>query len=203
MRRILVVLVTAAAVGVVAFVGVGLVDPEEAEARSRTKVFTNPNPISFAGAGTGVASPYPSEITVSGFPRGSRVTDVNLTFNSFNSTNPDDVAVMLAKEQRNQGVMADVGGTDDVTNYTFTLDDEATATLPDVGPLQSASVFQYKPARYGSDWPSPAPSALSVFDGINPNGTWQLFIVDDGFGTNSFSLNNGYSLTITARIPRR
>ena len=115
----------------------------------------------------------------------------------------DDVAVMLAKGQRNQGLMADVGGSADVTNYTFTLDDEAPSglRLPDETPLQSSSVSQYKPARYGSDWPSPAPSALSVFDGMIPNGTWQLFIVDDGFGANSFVLTGGYSLTITARVP--
>jgi hypothetical protein len=199
MRRILVVLVTAAAVGVVAFVGVGLVDPEEAEAGSRTRVFCNTTPISFSGSGTGVATPYPSQVTVSGLPGRSRIADVDLTFNNFNSNNPDDVAVMLAKGQRNQGVMADVGGTTDVSNYTFTLDDEATATLPDSGPLQSTTVYQYKPARYGADWPSPAPSALSVFDGMKPNGTWDLFIVDDGYGSDRFDLLGGYCLTITVR----
>jgi hypothetical protein len=165
---------------------------------TQTKTFAG-GPISFAGPGDGPANPYPSEIQVS-FKKGSKIVDVNLTVNGLTSNNPDDVAIMLAHGQTNQGVMADAGGTVDVANATFTLDDEANLTLPDT--TQIVGGTSYKPARYGADWPAPAPSALSVFDGEDPNGAWRLFVVDDGFGAEPATFNNGWTLTIKARSPR-
>jgi hypothetical protein len=168
----------------------------------RTKIVTRSfagGPTAFAGPGTGVANPYPTTITVTGFKKGSRILDVNLTLNSFTSNSPDDVAVLLAHGQTNQGVMADVGGAIPFAG-TITLDDEAASPLPDAAALVSGT--SYQPARYGGDWPAPAPSALAVFDGEHPNGAWQLFVVDDGFGANPASFNNGWTLTIRARVPR-
>jgi hypothetical protein len=188
-------------IAVAAAVVLSMALADDAEARrfvTKTKTFSNTGAISFPGPGIGPANPYPSTIPVS-FKPGSRVADVNLTLNNFQSANPDDVAVMVARGQTNQGVMADAGGSFSVTNVTFTLDDEATLTLPDNAQLQNNT--SYKPARYGADWPAPAPSALSVFDRKNPNGTWGLFVVDDGFGSNPATIN-GWTLTIRAKVPR-
>jgi hypothetical protein len=155
--------------------------------------------IAFTGTGTGPANPYPSQISVTSFKRGSWIIDVNLKLRGFTSNNPDDVAVMLAHGQTNQGVMSDTGGSVAVANITFTLDDQAALPLPDAAQILTGT--SYKPARYGADWPAPAPSALAVFKGEHPNGAWRLFVVDDGFGAQSAEFL-GWTVTIKARVPR-
>jgi len=93
---------------------------------------------------------------------------------------------------------------------TITLDDAATGSLPDSALLTSGT---FKPTNYGSTgdlFPSPAPAQpylspapagtatfASVFNTTNPNGTWSLYVADDGtaFTGRIFS---GWSLTITA-----
>ena len=185
-------------VGLAAAVAFSMALAHDAQAgRAQTKSFAG-GAISFTGPGDGPANPYPSQIPVS-FEKGSRIVDVNLTLHGFTSNNPDDVAVMLAHGQTNQGVMADTGGTVDVAGVTFTLDDEATLALPDTAQIVNG---KYKPARYGADWPAPAPSALSVFDGEDPNGPWRLYVVDDGFGAEPAAFNNGWTLTIRVALPR-
>jgi hypothetical protein len=192
-------LLVAFTVGLAAAVALSMALGSESDAATtQTKSFSTAQPIfRNPGTGTGKATPYPSSIPVS-FPKGSRILDVNVTLRSFASANPDDVSVMVAHKQTNQGVMSDTGGTVDVTNATFTLDDEATVALPDTTQIVST---RYKPARYGADWPAPAPSALSVFDGESPNGTWRLFVVDDGFGAEPLAFNDGWTLRIKVRLP--
>ncbi len=80
----------------------------------------------------------------------------------------------------------------------MTLDDEAPA------PLTAAQIASgtYKPTNLGTSqdaYPPPAPtstgnSALSVFDGTNPNGQWRLF-VKDGEGSDQGTLQS-WSLDI-------
>jgi hypothetical protein len=60
----------------------------------------------------------------------------------------------------------------------------------------------YKPTNYGDGdaFPPPAPAAIAGADfaslaGIDPNGTWSLFIVDDQ-GGDSGNLARGWSLGI-------
>ena len=81
---------------------------------------------------------------------------------------------------------------------TLTLDDAAANSLPDAGPLVSGT---FKPTNFGSGdtFPSAPPSggsALSVFNGTNPNGTWSLYVVDDATG-DSGSVAGGWELNIT------
>jgi hypothetical protein len=174
-------------------------DADRVEAgRTQTKSFAG-GQVSFAGMGTGVANPYPSEVTVK-FKKGSKIVDVNLTLHGMTTASPDDVSVMLAHGLTNQGVMSDTGGANAVNGVTIILDDEAAVALPDTGQIVNGT--SYRPARYGADWPAPAPSALSVFDGQNPNGTWRLFVVDDGFGDIPATFSNGWTLTIRVKQPR-
>jgi subtilisin-like proprotein convertase family protein len=132
-----------------------------------------------------IATPYPSEIAVSGLS--GTVADVNLKLGGLRHTEPDDIDVLLVGPSgANAIVMSDVGGADRVRRIHLLLDDEAANSLPDGSPLTGGT---FQPTNHlgldGNDsWPSPAPSpsggsALSVFDGTDPNGTWKLYVVDD------------------------
>jgi subtilisin-like proprotein convertase family protein len=176
---------------------------EPLEERQMLAVFSNSTPIAIPGTGTsGPADPYPSSINVPAPPSfiQASIVDVNVTLHDLTHTHPDDIDVLLvAPGGQNATIMSDVGGSDDVTNVTLDLDDEAVDPLPDGSPLVSGT---FQPANYGGgdtfDPPAPAPSgnvALSTFDGLTPGGTWQLFIQDD-LGGDEGDLNGGWSLEI-------
>jgi subtilisin-like proprotein convertase family protein len=152
------------------------------------------------------ASPYPSNITVSGLPRG--ITDLNVTLSSLDHTFPDNVDVMLVGPTGQSVIlMSDVGGGDDVSGVNLTLDDQAAASLPNSSLLTSGS---FKPTD-GNPSPdaftAPAPNAalaantMSAFNTTNPNGTWQLFVMDDA-APNTGDFSGGWSMQITtADVP--
>jgi PKD repeat protein/subtilisin-like proprotein convertase family protein len=128
------------------------------------------------------------------------VTKVTVGLNNINHAFPDDIDIMLVGPGgQNAVVLSDVGGSVPATNVTLTLDDAATASLLDAGPLVSGS---FKPTNIGAAdaFPAPAPgtsgaSLLSVFNGTNPNGTWSLYVLDDE-AQDSGSLS-GWTLSIT------
>ncbi len=171
--------------------------------------FSNPAPINIPLPPLGQlytpAELYPSTISVSGFT--GTVTDVNVTLCGFTATFPSDVNVMLvAPGGVNAMIMSDVGGNGGtegdpnpeqhdrpVSNLTLTLDDQAANPLPADSQLTSGTwrpvdddIGEY-PLNENPDedqFPFPAPAhsgnvALSSFNGINPNGTWQLWVFDD------------------------
>ena len=151
-----------------------------------------------------VATPYPSNILVSGL--GTSLTNVTLTLTGITHTFPDDIDMLLVGPQGQTAVIfSDVGGSIAASGVTITLDDSAALPLLDTGPLVSGT---FQPTNIGTadTFPPPAPasfstaSALSIFTGTNPNGTWNLFVVDD-LGGDSGSIAGGWSLTITAAIP--
>ena len=96
-----------------------------------------------------------------------------------------------------------------MSNVNLTFDDQAAKALPNEDPAASGS---YKPTNYGPStpdacpneggdaWPGAPPgpygSALSVFDGTDPNGTWSLYVVDD-CGGDAGKINGGWSLTFS------
>jgi subtilisin-like proprotein convertase family protein len=147
------------------------------------------------------ASPYPSQINVSG--QVGSVTKVTVNLNNLNHTFPDDIDILLVGPGgQNAIVMSDVGGNVPAVNVNLTLDDAALLALPDNGPLVSGT---YQPTNDvgtgGETFPAPAPapsggSALSVFNGTNPNGTWSLYVVDDEAGDLG-TITGGWSLSIT------
>ena len=148
---------------------------------------------------SGTATPYPSTLNVA-LPA-STITNLTVTLNGFGHAFPDDVDVLLvAPGGQNAIIMSDVGGTTPVAGVTLTLDDAAASSLPDAGPLVSGT---FKPTNINAleTFPAPAPapsggSALSVFNGISPNGTWSLYIVDDA-GGDAGSISGGWCLDIT------
>jgi hypothetical protein len=178
--------------------------PKRADAATRvvTKTFSNPTQINIPSVGA--AAPYPSEKSVQAFNRAT-ILDVNLSLKNFSHTWPDDVDVLLSKGGITRTVMSDVGGSSDVTNITLNLDDEATnGFLSDNGQLVAG---KFLPTNIEDgiidSFPEPTPtpstqSALSGFDGVNPNGVWALRVVDDAAGDEG-TFAGGWSITIKAR----
>jgi subtilisin-like proprotein convertase family protein len=178
-----------------------------------TETFSNTSPIDIvdgtASNEISPANPYPSEITVSGLHQGS-IRDVNLKLRGFTHHFPDDVGVLLVGPDGQRAlVMSDVGGTPDVSATTLTLDDEAANSLPDNTQITKGT---FKPTQgtpgetnpVPEAFPSPAPAGpygtdLSVFDGTNPNGTWELYVLDDSNGDKG-NIRGGWSLRIRARV---
>jgi len=190
MRRILLVLATMAAAVLVAS-GATLAAPAYTHAGKIT--------INDSESPPTTATPYPSEIVVSGLP--GLITDVNVKLRGFSHTYPDDVDMQLVGPSGNLNVtvMSDVGGTVGVRNTTLVLDDQATDFLPDGGPLTGGT---YKPTDSDTDggdtFPGYTPSGLSelsLFNNTNPNGTWRLYVVDDA--TQDAGQLRSWSLDIT------
>jgi hypothetical protein len=144
------------------------------------------------------ASPYPSTIRVTG--AGTTLNALAVTLSGLNHRAPDDIDVLLVGPTGAKAlIMSDVGGIQWAMNVTLTLEDAAASSMPDSGQLFTAS---YKPTNFdaiGPDsFPAPAPapsgSALSVFNGTDPNGIWSLYIVDDT-STDGGSIT-GWTLTM-------
>ena len=181
----------------------------DAAPRTVTKVFSNSNNIQIPATGTSpvAAAPYPSELNAGGFSRGT-ILDVNLTLKNFSHTFPDDVDVLLAHRGVSRTVMSDVGNGFSVNNVSFVLDDEATSELPDSGQLVGGKFKPTNAAPSPDTFPAPAPvpagaqAALNGFDGVNPNGVWRLYVVDDVASVDGGQFAGGWSIKIKARVGR-
>lgn len=173
-----------------------------------TKTFTNAGviavPAGAPGETKGSANPSPAVIDVSGFVSGA-ITDIDLTLHGFSHGKPQDVDILLVAEQFpgvNALVMGDVGSTNEVTGLTLTLDDLARAPLAVNGTLVSGS---FQPIDNDNEvtldaFPGHTPNGndrLSIFNGGDPNGLWQIHIVDDRVGGVG-EIVGGWSLVITA-----
>jgi uncharacterized repeat protein (TIGR01451 family) len=173
-------------------------------------VFSNPAAIII---NDGAATPYPSDILVTGL--GTSITDVNVTLSGLGHTFPTDINVLLLGPQgQNVVLMSDVpastpGCSADVTGVVLTFDDAAAGGIPAAAALATGT---YQPTDNdaliscfsdpdGVDtYPAPAPppvgTALSAFNGTDPNGTWSLYVHDD-FGGETGTISGGWSLDIT------
>ena len=144
------------------------------------------------------ADPYPSNCNITGLS--GNITDVNLSINGISHTFPDDIDMLLVGPGgQNAIVMSDTGGGLDIVNNNLVLDDAAGSPLPDSTQITDGT---YQPTNYGAGdtFPAPAPtpdggSALSAFNGTDPNGTWSLYVVDD-LGGDSGSIAS-WNLSIT------
>ncbi|HEX8369205.1 MAG TPA: hypothetical protein VF604_11745, partial [Pyrinomonadaceae bacterium] len=148
---------------------------------------------------SGIAEPYPSEIQVSN--QEGLITNVQVNLLNFSHSSPDDVDLLLvAPSGRKVVLMSDVGGGNPVSNLSLSFEDAANASLPGNAPLVSGN---YKPTNFetADNFPAPAPSGaptgnkLSALNGSEPNGAWQLFLVDDN-GNNAGSISGGWSLSL-------
>ncbi len=142
-------------------------------------------------------APYPSTLQVSGLPA---ATDVNVKLNGVTSDHMDDLNLLLVGPGGQQSILiSDSGGSTDVSGINLTVDDEAAAPFPDSTEITSGS-YQPVDRGPGNVYAPPAPpltnnTALSVFDGLSPNGEWRLFADDDAGGL--ITVINGWALEFT------
>ena len=162
--------------------------------------FTDTGVITIPASGTG--TPYPSAINVAGIT--DLVGKVRVTLSGFNHTWTNDVDVLLVGPQGQSVIlMSDVGGGTASTNLTFTFDDDAASSLPTTA--LSSGTFKPTNSGTGDTFVSPAPAGpygatLSGFAGVDPNGAWQLFVVDDA-SPDSGSIAGGWSLELSTVAP--
>ena len=160
-------------------------------------VYSNTTSMTIPTSGT--ASLYPSTINVSGVT--GTVTKVTVTLTGLSHTFPDDIDILLVGPAGQSVVlMSDTGGSPDVVSVNLTFDDGAPSALPDTAQIVSGT---FKPTNIGNGdaFPAPAPAGpyggtLAVFNGVDPNGSWRLFVVDD-VGGDLGSLSGGWSLAFT------
>lgn len=149
------------------------------------------------------ASPYPSEITVSG---AKTVSTVTVTIHDFEHEDPFDAEILLVGPTGVKVIlMARIAGEhhEHVAGRTYTFDDAAAASLPQkAAPPPSG---RYRPTSYRDHAidpkfrpPAPKPpyqEKLSAFKGTDPDGVWKLFVIDtlDGRGG---KIAKGWALTI-------
>jgi len=178
------------------------------ERQTVTQTFRSTTPLAIVDEDK--ANPYPAAIAVSGMPNGV-ITDVNLLLTDLTHTTPRDIDLLLsASNGRRALVMSDVGpgglGQEDaVVNIDLALDDEAGTPLPVTGQLVSGT-FQPTNLLVAGDTdafaaPAPAPDghvALNTFGGRDPNGTWQVWVMDDVGGDEGTIA--GWALEITAEV---
>jgi uncharacterized repeat protein (TIGR01451 family) len=174
--------------------------------------FALPNLAGFANTNTiiipdhGIATNYPSVIAVSGMA--GQIARVTATLNGFSHTFPQDVSALLVGPTGVKTLLishaTDQGFSPPAPAFTLTFDDLAPAPLPASGQLSSGSwqVSDYPPAVIFSN-PAPAgpyATALSAFNGVNPNGNWSLYVLDDSPG-DAGTIANGWSLSLTSVSP--
>jgi subtilisin-like proprotein convertase family protein len=163
-----------------------------------TRTFSNSSVITVPDEGN--ATPYPSAMSVSGM--GGTITKVTVKLKSLTHTWTGDLDILLAGPTGSAVVLASDVGSGPANSVTFTLSDSAATVLPN-SPISAGT---FRPANYtdgsGPDvYPSPAPagpyaSALSAFNGLSANGTWSLYVVDDGPGDQG-NFATGWSISIT------
>lgn len=177
--------------------------------------FTNSTPITISTIGTPNGAPYPSPITVSGLT--GNITQVKVTINGFSHTWADDIGmVIVGPTGAAFGLQSGAGDANDpgtqISGVTYTFADSGTSSLPDNAGWSAGT---YKPSVYYSDpldtFPAPGPGATwnnpgpagggsatfaSVYNGTNPNGTWNLFVKDFVAGDGG-QLAGGWTIEIT------
>jgi subtilisin-like proprotein convertase family protein len=196
-----------------AVVAMGLVAPAASAATfSNTEGITinSSNEVDcpgFVSTAPGTATPYPSEIEVSGLD--FLISDVNVTVSGLSHPSPDDIGLLLVSPTGDSTLlMTDSGGVfTNVSGINLTFDDAASGFLPNGAspPLTSGT---YKPtvgattagclapASFPDAPAGPYGSSLSVFNGTDPNGTWQLYVIDDT--RDAAGSIDGWSLTFNS-----
>jgi hypothetical protein len=114
------------------------------------------------------------------------ISRVRVKLNHIQHTAAIDLDVLLqGPSGQNVMLMSDLGGPP-ITDVDLTFDDGAAESLPST----FASSGTFKPTNHqagdgpNDSFPGPAPAApygtaLSVFNGTDPNGSWKLWVNDD------------------------
>jgi hypothetical protein len=185
-------------------------------AQATAATYSNPTPITIpAGAPTttsGPATPYPSQITVSALQ--GTISKLTVTLSGYSHTVPADVgAVLIAPGGQALELMNCSGGFATAAPINLTFDDMAAMQIaqlpaPVTGTYRPADhcspTFSYSPPGPGTAYGNPGPghgsppfaTLSSTFNGLDPNGTWKLF-VQDFSGGDVGTISGGWSLDLT------
>jgi streptogramin lyase len=171
--------------------------------------FVNAAAITIPGTGTGPgpSSPYPSTIDVSGLQ--GTITSVRVTIFGLTHAFTPDVDMLLVGPQGQKVLLASDPGTNNPPPFAgvpLNFSDDAAFSLP-ATPLVSGL---YKPTNisdpFGSDsFAAPAPAgpydnALAALNGADPNGSWQLYVMDDT-ASGTGLIHGGWGLHIDTSLP--
>lgn len=165
-------------------------------------IVSNPTSISIPSLGT--ASPYGSAIAVSGVV--GPIQNITVSLFGFSHTYPDDVgAVIVAPSGASVLLFSGAGDGTRANGLNFTFDDNAPAGLPLTGALASGT---YRPGSEEWDefFPAPGPGGkandaspapwsyqFNPLFGQDPNGTWNLYVIDSNSG-DAGSIAGGWSV---------
>ncbi|MCC7124471.1 MAG: M36 family metallopeptidase [Acidobacteria bacterium] len=144
---------------------------------------------------SGPASSYPLTANVAGLT--GTITKVAVRLNGLSHTFPADIdALLVGPGGQTSMFMSDIGGGSTVSNINLTFEDGAPAPG---APLVTGTVAPTNTGA-GDTMPAPAPAGthntpLSVFNGLNPNGAWSLYLTDDAGG--DLGEFDGFSVLIT------
>ena len=138
------------------------------------------------------AAEVTSQLVVSGVD--NPIADLNVTLD-ISHTFVDDLDVFLiAPNGTRVELFTDVGGDGSSSGQNFRR-----TTLDDEGPVDIGTLLEDSDAPFtGRFQPE---GSLAAFNGVYPNGTWTLEIVDDFLQLDGGTLNS-WSLTITQALPR-
>lgn len=153
----------------------------------------------------GPSIPYPLAQTVSGMS--GPITDVNVLVSGITHGWADDLDVLLKSPSgKTVLLMSDACGGKNMNSIDWLFDDGAPVGLSD-STSADCDAFAVRPSNFegASDtFPSgpvaPFGSTLSVFNGDDANGVWQLYIYDD-VGIDGGFFEDGYQLQITTQPP--
>jgi subtilisin-like proprotein convertase family protein len=152
----------------------------------------------------GFGTPNPSQIVVSG--AGTVIVSMAVTLHDVTHPIADDLDFLLVGPTgATFSFASDAGGLLPISSVTFTLDDDAATVLPDTTTIADNGIYQPRnytagdtprvPALppYNEAAPSGAATFTSLFAGSNPNGTWSLYVADDGIA-NTGIIAGGWSI---------
>ena len=167
-----------------------------------------PDPPPIAVPVFGDASPYPSEIAVSGL--NGPITNVTVTLQGVGHANPDIIDIFLVSPAGDDVmVMSDACGGDDIEDYNWTFSDQAPRAMSDdsadCGESKYRPTNRVQGAQGDFDVENTLPQApygasFASFNNENPNGTWRLYVRDDvGLAATSGDIELGWVLAIETR----
>lgn len=143
--------------------------------------------------------------SVSGFPR--TISDIDVQLNGISHSHGEDMDLALESPAGTKVIFASDGcGSNDIADFDWTFDDEASVQYPDsISPSCTTSSQRFSPFNHNEAETSlgavltggPFSSSLSAFDGQLANGDWKLYIGDDDDLDIGFL--EGYDLAITMR----
>jgi subtilisin-like proprotein convertase family protein len=179
-----------------------------AEARPNPKLVQTLQNSNQLGIGGGDDAPAESTtIDVSGFTAPVADVDVSLLGITFGPASSQDMdIVLIGPGGQTALILSDVGGNTATSNVTLTLDDQAANHLPNNTALTNGT---FQPTNFGTgdtfhlgggggNFTPPSGSALGIFNGSDPNGTWELLAIDDEGNGNTGSIIQGWRLKITS-----